>query len=62
LSDALEQNFLSYLRQKPEFETLSTGRTIANSQQDKWAKLSDNSLYNTVTGEIIDASGNTISV
>ena len=61
LSQALQENFITPLKSKPDYETLSSWRTIANSQQDKWAKLSDDKLFNTVTWEIIDASGNTIS-
>lgn len=61
LSEALQENFITPLKSKPDYETLSTGRTIANSQQDKWAKLSDDKLFNTVTWEVIDANGNTVS-
>lgn len=50
LSDALEQNFLSYLRQKPEYKTLSSWGSLT---ADKWAKLNDNTLYNVTTWEIM---------
>lgn len=56
LSQALEENFLKYLRQKPEFEILSSWRSIS-STADKWAKLTDDLLFNTATWEIISAKG-----
>ena len=60
LSQALEDNFLKFLRQKPEYETLSSWRSIANTQTDKRAKLTDGKLFNTVTWEVIDAEWNVV--
>lgn len=37
LSQALEENFLKYLRQKPEFATLSSWRSITDWWTDKWS-------------------------
>ena len=53
LSQALENNFLKFLRQKPEYATLSSGWSLT---ADKWAKLNDNTLYNVTTWEIMSAN------
>ena len=60
LSQALQENFITPLKNKDEFEILSTGRTISNSSADKWAKLTDDKLFNTATWEIIDANWNVV--
>ena len=60
LSQALQENFITPLKSKPDYETLSTWRTISNSWTDKWAKLTDDKLFNTATWEIIDANWNVV--
>lgn len=61
LAQALQENFVQPLQSKPEFATLSSWRSITSTPTDKWAKLSDDMLYNTVTWEIRDVNWNTIS-
>ena len=51
LAQALQENFVKPLREKPEFATLSSGRTITNWWTDKWS-----------VETIKDANGNDISV
>ena len=61
LAQALQENFVQPLQSKPEFATLSSWKSITSTPTDKWAKLSDNMLYNTVTWEIRDVNGDVIS-
>lgn len=61
LAQALQENFVQPLQSKPEFATLSSWRSITSTPTDKWAKLSDDMLYNTVTWEIRDVNGDVIS-
>lgn len=51
LSQALQENFVKPLQSKPEFATLSSGRTITNWWTDKWS-----------VETIKDANGNDLSV
>ena len=57
LSQALQENFIKPLQAKPEYSTLSSGWSLT---ADKWAKLSDNTLYNVTTWEIMSANGSNI--
>ena len=69
LSQALEDNFLKFLRQKPEFATLSSWRTITDGWTDKWSveKIKDadwneySVMVNQATWEIRDMSWNSFS-
>ena len=59
LAQALQENFVKPLQQKPQFATLSTGWSLT---ADKWAKLNDNTLYNVTTWETISADWWNVSV
>jgi hypothetical protein len=59
LAQALQENFVKPLQQKPQFATLSTGWSLT---ADKWAKLNDNTLYNVTTWETISTDWWNVSV
>lgn len=54
LAEALQENFVKQLQQKPEFKTISSWWSLT---ADKWAKLNDDTLYNVTTWEIMSTKG-----